>query len=151
MPSNTSYVPSSADLLMVVPRLARKIGSFAWSNMPEQVDTVVSKIRNGGSFIAESTAGEWANSTVSNSTSLSAQGVSTATTATAAAVTATASAGTAASATGGGYMSYFAVDLSLERFQNFGGIFSYLGSRWALTIFLVVSSLLSSYKCERLC
>lgn len=126
MATNASFIPSSSDLLMVVPRLARKLGSFAISHLPEQMDTFVAKARNGGSIIAEATSGDNINTTVTNITS---------------AFTSTVAASAAASASAtaeesNGFLSYLTIPFSsLEGIRSFGGIFAYLGSRWALTTF----------------
>jgi hypothetical protein len=67
--SNSSMLPSAMDLLLVVPRLAQRAGSFAWDHMPEAVD----KIWNGGGSVIADATGTIANTTVTNTTSIFAQ------------------------------------------------------------------------------
>jgi hypothetical protein len=55
----TSYLPSPADLLLAVPRLLLKAGSFA-----EHIDTALAKARSGGSIIAQPTIANVTNATV---------------------------------------------------------------------------------------
>lgn len=129
MDANTTFIPSSADLLNVVPRLVRKLGDIALAALPEHMDAVVGKLRDGGSVIAEATAGDVANMTASNATAAFAQGADT--------VAATAAAAANAAVEGAGWLSYVIgpFSFSLEGLRGFGGMFSYLGSRWALTTF----------------
>ena len=114
------------DLLLVVPRLAQRAGSFF--HMHEAVDSIAGKIFNGGSVIADAT-GHTANSTITNTSNSLSQS-------TAAAVNAAFreafrdTGDTAASS------SFFGMFLQgFARLKNFGGVFSYLTSRWALATF----------------
>jgi hypothetical protein len=127
--SNASLIPSSAmDLLLVVPRLAQRAGSFALFHMPEAVDNLAGKIFSGGSIIADAT-GQTANSTITNTSNAFTQSTA------AAAVDAAfreAFRDTGDTATS----SFFGMMLQgFARLKNFGGIFSYLTSRWALATF----------------
>jgi hypothetical protein len=108
--SMTSYLPSPADLLMVVPRLLNKASSLG------------DVLRTGGSVIAEPTT---ANST--NTTLATAVGKLTHESLAAAA---------AASATAAGAPD----DISmLQVFKNVASFFSYVTSKWAIGTFAVVS------------
>ena len=128
--SNASLIPSSAmDLLLVVPRLAQRAGSFALFHMPEAVDNIAGKIFSGGSIIADAT-GQTANSTITNTSNTFTQSTA------AAAVDAAfrdAFRDTGDTAT---TSSFFGMMLQgFARLKNFGGVFSYLTSRWALATF----------------
>jgi hypothetical protein len=108
----TSYLPSPADLLMVVPRLLNKASSLG------------DVLRTGGSVIAEPTT---ANST--NTTLATAVGKLTHESLAAAAAA-------AASATAAGAPD----DISmLQVFKNVASFFSYVTSKWAIGTFAVVS------------
>ena len=123
---------------MVVPRLAHKIADLALGVLPDNLDTFIAKIRGGGSIIAEATPANTMNSTALNSTTAFAQHASnlasTATAAAAAAMTAAA----AATADQGGFMSYLTAPFNADTVRGFGGIFTSLASRWALTTFTLV-------------
>ena len=133
-PSNASLIPSAAmDLLLVVPRLAQRAGSFALFHMPEAVDNIAGKIFSGGSIIADATGQQTANSTITNTSSALAQ--STAGVLDAAFREAFRDAGEEAASS-----SVFGMMIrGFARVKNFGGIFSYLTSRWALATFTAVS------------
>lgn len=130
MPSNaTSFRPSSLDLLLAVPRLAQRAGSFALS-FPDKVDQFIDRVRQGGSYIAESTTSRILNTTTITSAASFGQ------------------AGSAAgsftqSAAGTGQAPAEAVGntLSFNNMRSIGGIFSYVTSRWALVTFIAVSAL----------
>ncbi|KAK3709505.1 hypothetical protein LTR37_010878 [Vermiconidia calcicola] len=118
------------DLLLVVPRLAQRAGNFALFHMPEAVDNLAGKIFNGGSIIADATGQHTANSTITNTSNAFAQ--STATTLDAAFREAFNEGG------GDSTSSVFGMILQgIGRLKSFGGIFSYLTSRWALATFTV--------------
>ena len=127
--TNASLIPSGAmDLLLAVPRLAQRAGSFAVFHMPEAMDNIAGKIFNGGSVIADATGQQTANSTITNTSNHLAQ--STAAALDAAFREAFREGG---EETGG---SIFGMMLQgIGRLKNFGGIFSYLTSRWALATF----------------
>ncbi|MCJ1468787.1 hypothetical protein MMC07_007417 [Pseudocyphellaria aurata] len=122
--SNTtlSLNPSPKDLLMAVPRTIARVGSFVFFTVPERIDGLLG-LRNGGSVIAEATA-ERVNKTVLTTLSglSSAQSV-----ATPSAESVTATEGTQ----GGGLSNAF----SFQQVRNFGGVFTYMTSRWALSCF----------------
>lgn len=112
---------------MAVPRLAQRLGSFAF-HLPDQFDNLLGKVQDGGSVIAEPTTTSSVNATVITSAAGFAQD-------TAAASLAAGAAGTAAPAVQGwfGWMNF-------ENLRNLGGIFMYLTSRWAMATFAAVSS-----------
>lgn len=125
--SNTSFVPSARDLLLVFPRLAQRAGSFVSDYMPEAMENML----NGGSMIASATGDKTVlNSTITNTT---------------AAIAHSTTAGIVDAAfREGGWTQGSPEDSSsilsilvqtVGRLKSFGGIFSYLTSRWALATF----------------
>ena len=139
--ANASLIPAAMDLLLVVPRLAQKAGSYALYHMPEGFDNIAGKIFNGGSMIADATGQQRANSTITNTSR--------------AFVQSTMAAGGLLDPTlreGGQEMgansSMFGMLLQgLAKIKNFGGIFSYLTSRWALATFTAVRLYCHESKC----
>ena len=126
--SNISYIPSAMDLLLVVPRLAQRAGNFALYHMPDAIDNVAGKIWSGGSMIADPTAHQTiANSTITNATTAYAQ--------TTASVVESVirEAFSQGSEESGSFL--MGVAAGIGKLKNFGGIFSYMTSRWALTTF----------------
>lgn len=105
--------PTPMDLLLVVPRMVYRAGSFAVVTVPEYIDNVLG-LRAGGSIIAEAT-GQGA---AQNIASAAMSGAPAATTATA--------------GTDGGMLSHV---LDFQHIRNFSGVFSYLTSKWALCCF----------------
>ncbi|KAF4555451.1 ASI1-like protein [Elsinoe fawcettii] len=122
MTTNTSIIPTAKDLIMVFPRLAQRAGSFAWY-LPDQMDSMLSKIRNGGSVIADATAANKSIPIATSSASLFIQN------------TAVPEASAIANSTG--LFSWVSSSVHFEGFRGFGGMFSYFGSRWALATFAV--------------
>ncbi|PNS18652.1 hypothetical protein CAC42_5191 [Sphaceloma murrayae] len=123
MSINGSLVPSARDLIMVFPRLAQRAGAFAWY-IPDQVDSLVSKMRQGGSVIAHATSANKSMATVTTSSaSIFIQN------------TAVPEASVQANSTG--LFSWVSSAVHFEGFRGFGGMFSYFGSRWALATFAV--------------
>lgn len=126
--SNASLIPSAKDLLLVVPRLAQRAGSFALLHMPEAVEDFAGMIFHGGSIIADATGQKMtANSTITNTSAAFARS-------TAAvldpAIREAWSQGSEETS------SMFGMVLqSVGKLKNLGGIFSYLTSRWALATF----------------
>lgn len=125
------------DLLLVVPRLAQKAGSFAIYHMPEAVDNIAGKIwSGGGSMIADATMQETvANMTITNTSSSFAQ--NTGGSMLEASIREAWSKAAAANESGDTLL--MSVGHALAKLKNVGGIFSYLTSRWAITTFAVVS------------
>jgi hypothetical protein len=128
--SNTSVVPSAMDLLMVFPRLAQRAGLY----LPEAVEDIMDKVWSGGSTIAQATAEDAAiNATSTNITSAVVQEVIAQST-TDGMQAAFQRAWVQGTTTEGS--SIFGMMLqTFGRIKNFGGIFSYLTSRWALATF----------------
>lgn len=111
---------------MALPRVIARVGSFAFFTVPERIDGLFG-IRNGGSIIAEAT-GERANKTVVTTLSgmSSVQGIATAT-------------AESVTATGGTQGSGLSHAFTFQHVRNFGGVFTYMTSRWALSCFTLVS------------
>jgi hypothetical protein len=129
--SNTSVVLSAMDLLMVLPRLAHRAGSFL--HMPEDI---MEKVWNGGSTIAHATAGEEAlNATITNVTSVAATAQEAIAQSTTAGMQAAFQRAWIQGTTTEGSSIFGMMLQTMARIKNFGGIFSYLTSRWALATF----------------
>jgi len=108
---------------MIIPRIVARAGSFAFIAVPERLDSMF--FRHGGSMIAEATG----NGTWNMITSALSSASITDTTLSAAVAAETA----AASPAGPFSLSHFG------QVRNFGGIFTYMTSRWALACFTLVS------------
>lgn len=116
MAFNTSIIPSPNDLLMVIPRLAHKIGSLALSYIPDRAEE---------NMMASDTATVTViNETITNITTTFAL--------------ASASATANAEAVERGMWASLIGVFSFDGGRGFGGMFSYLGSRWSLATFAVV-------------
>ena len=125
----TSFLnPSPMDLLLVVPRMVLRAGKFALVTVPERLDNLVMRGMVGTS-IARATGHE----------------VQQAAVAAVSGAQATAAATVAAAGTervqGGGFGQAFA----FQNIRNFGGVFSYLTSKWALGCFTAVRIAISVY------
>ncbi|KAG9954027.1 hypothetical protein KCU85_g735, partial [Aureobasidium melanogenum] len=107
MSTNSSLVPSSADLLLLVPRLARNMADLAMRWIPKDNMT------------------EPATHHLLNAT------------ATATHQSASSPAAAAASPSSSGYLSFLSLPLSADAIKGFGGMFAYIGSRWALATFAI--------------
>ncbi|KAM0716143.1 hypothetical protein Q7P37_008657 [Cladosporium fusiforme] len=131
-PANVSIIPSAMDLLLVFPRLAQRAGSLF--HVPEVVEDIVDKAWSGGSAIAQATSEEAAiNVTATNTTSAVVQEILAESTASGMQA-AFQRAWVQGTTTDGS--SIFGMVLQIfGRIKNFGGIFSYLTSRWALATF----------------
>lgn len=130
--SNSSMLPSAMDLLLVFPRLAERVGSFL--HVPEVVEDIVDKAWSGGSAIAHATGEEAAiNVTATNTTSAAVQEILAETTA-AGMQAAFQKAWVQGTNTDGSSMFGMVLQF-VGRIKNFGGVFSYLTSRWALATF----------------
>ena len=128
--TNASWIPSAADLILVVPRLAQRASSFAF-HLPGAVDNIAGKMWNGGSVIADATASQTSNMTITN-TSAFVQST--------AAVLDAAIRESWPEATEETSSLFGLVVQGIGRLKNFGGIFSYLTSKWALATFTAVSA-----------
>lgn len=116
--------PFSRDLMMAFPRMMARAGSFAFITVPERIDSMLG-FRNGGSMIAEATGNRTWNVA---SEALSSGPVSRS-------VVHSAPEATASTEN----LSKGLNSLSIIQLKNFGGIFSYMTSKWALACFTLVS------------
>lgn len=110
---------------MAFPRLLVRAGSFAVS-VPERIDNIFG-LRNGGSMIAEAT-GNGSQNIISAALSGDAAQASQR-------AAAAPGGGTAAATEGVPSFS----SLTFQQVRNFGGIFTYITSKWALACFTLVS------------
>ncbi|KAL6719378.1 hypothetical protein ACLMJK_003617 [Lecanora helva] len=106
---------------MAVPRLMARAGSFAFITVPERIDSMLG-FRTGGSMIAEGTGNRTWNIFTE---ALSSHSVSN---------SAASPAPEAAASTTRNFTSGFGA-LGIMHVKNFGGIFTYVTSRWALSCF----------------
>jgi hypothetical protein len=111
----TAFLPSSADLLLAVPRLLSRAGAFA-----DHIDSIFGKIRSGGSMIAEPTASNITNATVATTGRFIQESV--------------AAAAKAVPASGVDDLTVF------QALKNVGSFFSYITSKWAIATFTTVYS-----------
>lgn len=123
--NNSSLLPSAMDLLLAFPRLAQRV--------PEAMDNIAGKIFNGGSVIADATAhSATANSTITNTSDAFVQS-------TASSLESTLREAWRSAAEEESSSLFMSVAHGIGKLKQFGGIFSYLTSRWALTTFTAVS------------
>ena len=128
--SNTSIVPSAMDFLMVFPRLAQRAGLY----LPDAVEDIMDKVWSGGSTIAQATAEDIAaNTTSTNITSATVQEAIAQ--ATADGMQAAFQRAWVQGTTTEGSSIFGMILQTFGRIKNFGGIFTYLTSRWALATF----------------
>jgi len=121
--SNSSYIPSAKDLLLVLPRLAQRAGSFALS-----MDNIAGRIFHGGSVIADATGQHpVAESTITNMSAFAQS--------TASVLDATFREAWTDSVDDASGSLFVSVTHFVTKMKSFGGIFSYLTSKWALTTF----------------
>ncbi|GAM90188.1 hypothetical protein ANO11243_082290 [Dothideomycetidae sp. 11243] len=132
MQANSSLIPSARDLILVFPRLAHRAGSFAFSQLPEQVDSVLHKIWHGGSAIADATA-----TNVTTTATITKSGTGAVLQRTAAAAMTSAAAAQGGPSPEQGLFTWFSTTLHFEGVRGFGSMFSYFSSRWALATFTV--------------
>ncbi len=119
------------DIFLAFPRMLARAGNFAFFTVPEKLDGIL--YGNGVSMIAQATGGNGSRSMFSAGLSAISGG---ATEASQQSVAATAE-GTAATAhISNGVSSLF----TFLQLRNFGGILSYVTSKWALACFALVSS-----------
>lgn len=121
--ASLSHSAAAMDFLLSVPRLAKSIFHF-----PEAMDDIAGKIFNGGSMIADATGQETANSTITNTSASLAQS-------TASALDAVLKEALGESAEISSSSILGMMVQGAGRLKNFGGIFPYLTSRWALATF----------------
>ena len=109
---------------MAFPRMMARAGSFAFVTVPERIDSMLG-FRSGGSVIAEVTGNKtWSMVSAAMSSGSSADSAAP-----------TASGATVVSE---GVPRGFG-PLGLLQIRNFGGIFTYMTSKWALACFTLVS------------
>ena len=113
--------PSTKDLLLLVPRIVARAGNFATITVPDMFENIFGE--GGGRLIAEATAEEARN--------LAAASGSLARGATATAMNA------GANAAGTQQSSSLISAFSFAQVRTFGGIFTYLTSKWAIACFAV--------------
>lgn len=112
---------------MAVPRLLARAGSFAFVTVPERIDSLLG-LGNSGSMIAEATGNgthQIISPALSGGSVQASQGAAAAT-----------AAGVAAATEG---VPRSLSSMSFHQMRNFGGIFSYMTSKWALACFTLVS------------
>ena len=119
------YYPK--ELVMAVPRMMARAGSFAFVTVPERIDYMLG-LRHGGSMIAEATGHGIRGNRSRDIVSAALSGASSSGT------DAPTAAGAAAAEGSRGLSS-----LSFNQVRNFGGIFTYMTSKWALACFTLVS------------
>jgi hypothetical protein len=111
MSTNSSLLPSSSDLLLLVPRLARNMADLAMRWMPNDDMTTAT---------ANASAEHLINSTATLVHQAAASTVA-----------------PAASPSSTGYLSFLSLPFSADAIKGFGGMFAYIGSRWALATFAI--------------
>ncbi|KAH0290162.1 hypothetical protein KCU62_g3713, partial [Aureobasidium sp. EXF-3399] len=111
MSTNSSLVPSSSDLLLLVPRLARNMADLAMRWMPKDNMTIAFANNSSSDMV--------------NRTATLIHHVASSTAAPAALPSST------------GYLSFLSTPFSADAIKGFGGMFAYIGSRWALATFAI--------------
>ncbi|KAK5117383.1 hypothetical protein LTR62_006001 [Meristemomyces frigidus] len=130
--TNSSWIPSASDLLLAVPRFAQRAGNFVF-HIPGAVDSLAGMLWSGGSVIADATAQETLiNSTITNTSAF----VQSTTGAALDTVAGSEAAGVLLDAEETSSIIGLMVQ-GVGRLKNFGGIFSYLTSKWALATFTI--------------
>jgi hypothetical protein len=128
----TSYMsPTPNDLILAIPRLAKRVGTFAFSTIPEHVDGILAN-RYHMRIIPDATNQHANFATATNP----AEFLQARDTVGSAAGLAPGPLGEATGAAGG-----FGGGLGLNSVRGFGGILSYLTSKWAMSCFTMVQPL----------
>jgi len=136
--TTASLLPSAADLVLALPRLAQRAGSLVLSLLPEQVDSFFSLAKDSGPIIADATT----SGSLGNNNSLSA-------TLDAFNATITPAPGSppqwlpSPSAATAGFLTTLTEGMSWQNLASFDSIFSYLASRWAVATFIIVGNCIS--------
>ena len=115
--------PSAMDLLLLLPRMVLRAGTFALVTVPERIDNMVLQ-GMAGTVIASATGAE-----AQHAAGVPLPGLQS----TAAATMAAAGAEEVQSGS-------FSQTFAFQNIRNFGGVFTYLTSKWALGCFTVVRS-----------
>ena len=131
--SNVTALTSPQDIFMAFPRIIARAGSFAFITVPEKIDNILG-FGNGGSMIAEAT-GNGSRNILSAAMSGGSGGGGTSQTSGAASSAAMAAGSTL---TSDGENRGFGL-MTFRQIRNFGGIFAYMTSRWALACCTLVS------------
>ena len=132
--SNTTALMNPQDIFMAFPRMLARAGNFAFFTVPEKLDGMLG-FGSGGSIIAQATGGNGSKNILSAALSGEPGG------------TAQASPGIVAATamgTGTGTENAHGVfsSFTFHQVRNFGGIFSYMTSKWALACCCLVSMLM---------
>lgn len=128
--SNATALMSPQDIFMAFPRMLARAGSFAFITVPEKIDHMLG-FGNGGSVIAQATGNGSRNilsaalSDVAGNTAQASAGSAAAT------VVSAAASGESSSR---GFSS-----INFQQVRNFGGVLSYMTSKWALACCTLVS------------
>ena len=125
--NSTSFLKSSPrDLFLLIPRIIAHTGFFAFVTVPEKIDHMLG-LGNGGRFIAEATGDGLRNFTTAALSGAKSTQES---------VMTIADGATGTESTRG---STFGQSLSFQQVRNFGGVFTYMTSKWALMCLCFVS------------
>ena len=133
-PSNATALMNPQDIFLAFPRMLARAGNFAFFTVPEKLDGMLG-FGNGGSIIAQATGGNGSKNILSAALSGGSGGAAQVSQGTAAA---TAAGAGAVTENAHGVFSSF----TFHQVRNFGGIFSYMTSKWALACCCLVSDLL---------
>ena len=124
----TSYLtPSPRDLLLLMPKMIARAGEFAFITVPEQLDNALG-LRYSGRVIAEATQ-QGSQQMVSAAISSAGMPIG---------VTQGLGDATIIDSMGSHGSTFSQTLFSFQQIKNFGGIFSYITSKWALGCFTVV-------------
>ena len=129
--SNTTALMNPQDLFLAFPRMLARAGNFAFFTVPEKLDGMLG-FGNGGSIIAQATGGNGSKNILS--AALSGE-PGNAAQASQGSVAATAAGTGVVTENSHGVFSSF----TFHQVRNFGGIFSYMTSKWALACCCLVS------------
>ncbi|KAF2719027.1 hypothetical protein K431DRAFT_287056 [Polychaeton citri CBS 116435] len=122
---------SAMDFLLAVPRFAQRAGSFAFYHMPEAMDGLTGKLFSGGSVIADATGQQTANSTITNTSGALFQAAQS----TALGLETAVREGWRERVEEESTSVFGMLIAGIGKMKSFGGIFSYMTSRWALATF----------------
>ncbi|KAI9756907.1 MAG: hypothetical protein M4579_003661 [Chaenotheca gracillima] len=121
--NTSSYLsPSPMDLVLAVPRMARRLGDFAMFSVPGHLETMFGRGFDR-TVIAEATADGMGSTAAAASGARFAQGM------------AETAAGTTGNLADPGASSTLHGALGFNSVRGFGGVFSYVTSKWALSCF----------------
>ena len=141
-PPNTTALMNPQDILLAFPRMLVRAGNFAFLTVPEKLDGMLG-FGHGGSIIAQATGGNGSKNILSAALSGGSGGVVQASQGT---VAATAAGTGGATNTAHGVFS----SITFHQVRNFGGIFSYMTSKWALACCCLVGDSFHGYNYRQL-